>query len=261
MIVTVGPVGSSVVGGGPVVVGGTVVVGGAVVVVGGTVVVVGGTVVVGGAVVVVGGTVVVVGASVVDADADVVEADAARAVRSSTIEGDGVGGMTIGGDVGVGFDARVELATGSGLTKTGSAPCARHTRVKTKAMTPIVSNQNEVGRRGNDHRARGDPALRGALLTAGGGSATGLAAASASTGGSGSVPRAISTGFPDGCGQMFGYCGPRSQTDPFSDTWANVTGALWPSCHLMPQKLFRVDVSARRTSHRGGRTRLSGLRA
>jgi hypothetical protein len=238
MMVTVGPVGTSVDGGGPVVVGGTVVVG-TVVVVGGTVVVVGGTVVVG-TVVVVGGTVVVVGgpvvdgalpasavadgacdvgSSVVDADSNVAEVDSARAARSSTIEGDGVGGMTIGGDVGVGFVTEVELATGIGLTKTGSAPCARHTRMNPKAMTPISSNQNEVGSRGNDHRARCDPELRRAPPAIGGGFVTALAAASAGTGQSESAPRAIVTGLPVGCGQMFGCCGPRSQTDPFSDTW------------------------------------------
>jgi hypothetical protein len=55
-------------------------------------------------------------------------------------------------------------------------------------MTPMTSNQNDVGSRGNDHLDRPDAAGSGARSTAGGGG--------------GATERA--TGSPAGLGQIFG---------------------------------------------------------
>ena len=233
-MLTAGPVGSGVDGGGAMVVVGETVVAVATVVVGArvgvatvvvvTTVVVGASVVVGGGPVVVDGTLlaaavtdgvrlVLVDSAGADTCDSVVEGAKDRAARSSTIEGDGVGGMTNGSDVGVVLVAGAGLAAGRGATSTGTNSWPRHTTVKPTAIAPITSSQNEVGSLGSDHRDRSEAEAGRALPAAGDGVVAGPAA----------VP---ATGSPDGCGQMFGYCGPRSQTDPLSDTLANVTGAL-----------------------------------
>lgn len=88
--------------------------------------------------------------------------------------------------------------------------------VKANAMTAITINQNDVGSRGNVHRERLASDLVGPVDA-------GVGVATAEAGPSGTVAlgsgrTATSTGGPAGWAQMSGCCGPRSQTDPFSDT-------------------------------------------
>jgi hypothetical protein len=233
MMSTAGPVGASVGGGGAGLLGGidaTVVVGAGAVV--------GAGVVLGAPVVLGGGGAVVVGAATVLVDAvgaaaseivvgtDGVDADesaaSTRAFKASTIEGEGVGGITTGSVTGVtrvGCGEPTEPGTG-GIepTSTGSGSCARHMSQKASVIAPITINQNEVGSRGSVHRDRVSDEVGGPALSAGRGrvsatEASGIARDPRSRGG------ATSTGVPDGCGQLSGSCGLRSQTVRVSDTF------------------------------------------
>jgi hypothetical protein len=123
------------------------------------------------------------------------------------------------------------------VMKTGSDPWPRHTAMNTIVITPMITSQTDVGSCGSEP-PRFD--LVGEAVAIGSGAGVGeppsgppAAAGTAGTlgGGSPGVPGAC-TGSPAGCGHMFGYWGPRSHTEPSSDTASTVTVGIRPTAAI-----------------------------